>query len=164
MECDGSIAPFATFNVDPAACRLLQSRMVQPMSTSAPIPPSTPETCSRSEQSSPRDTWRGRLVEKYRRDHQHPINHALHVGVGWPMVGASLLLLPFRPLWSLGLFLGGYAFMFSGHFLFEKNLPTILKHPSTPFVMAWAVTQGLLARIGLGNAVGVVPSETESKR
>ncbi len=84
-----------------------------------------------------------RLVSKYRQDHTHPVNHVLHVGVGWPMVGAALLLLPFRPLWSLGLFLGGYAFMFSGHFLFEKNIPTILKHPSTPFVMAWAVLRGL---------------------
>ena len=34
------------------------------------------------------------------------------------------ILLPFRPLWSLGLFLGGYALMFVGHFLFERNTPT----------------------------------------
>ena len=125
------------------------------MSTSAPTGPSAPQIDTRSKASEPRDDWRGRLVEKYRRDHQHPVNHVLHVGVGWPMVGASLFLLPFRPLWSLGLFLGGYVFMFGGHFLFEKNLPTILKHPSTPFVMAWAVTKGLLARIGLVKASGV---------
>lgn len=88
-----------------------------------------------------------RLVAKYRRDHRHPVNHVLHVGVGWPMVGAALLLLPFRPLWSLALLLGGYAFMFAGHFLFERNLPTILRHPSTPFVMAWSVSGGLLRRL-----------------
>jgi len=80
-----------------------------------------------------------RLIAKYRRDHTHPINHVLHVCVGWPMVAAALFLLPFRPLWSLALLVGGYVFMFSGHFLFERNIPTILKHPSTPFVMAWAV-------------------------
>ncbi len=94
-----------------------------------------------------------RLVEKYRRDHRHPVNHVLHVGVGWPMVAAALLVLPFRPLWSLGLFFGGYAIMFAGHFVFEKNTPTILKHPSTPFVMAWAVIRGLasgLARLAGG--------------
>jgi hypothetical protein len=59
------------------------------------------------------------------------------------MVGAALLLLPFRPWWSLGLFLGGYALMFLGHFAFEKNVPTILKHPATPFLVAWAVIRGL---------------------
>ena len=83
------------------------------------------------------------FVAKYRSDHTHPVNHFLHVGVGWPMVALAILLLPFRPLWSLGLFLGGYALMFTGHFLFEGNIPTILKHPTTPFVIAWAVIRGL---------------------
>ena len=46
------------------------------------------------------------FVAKYRQDHTHPVNHFLHVGVGWPMCAAALILLPFRPLWSLGLFLG----------------------------------------------------------
>jgi hypothetical protein len=79
------------------------------------------------------------LMAKYRQDHTHPINHFLHVGVGWPMGAAAVLLLPFRPLWSLGLFLLAYAIMFFGHFVFERNIPTILKHPSTPFVVAWSV-------------------------
>jgi hypothetical protein len=88
-----------------------------------------------------------RFVETYRRDHSHPVNHVLHLCVGWPMVAASILLLPFRPLWSAVLFLGGYFFMFAGHFLFEKNQPTILKRPSTPFVIAWAVILGLWQRV-----------------
>ena len=83
------------------------------------------------------------LVAKYRKDHTHPVNHVMHVGIGWPMIAAALLLLPFRPLWSLALFLGGYAVMFAGHFAFEKNTPTILKHPSTPFVMAWSVIKAI---------------------
>lgn len=83
------------------------------------------------------------LVSKYREDHTHPVNHVMHVGIGWPMIAAAVLLVPFKPLWSLGLFLGGYAVMFAGHFLFEGNIPTILKHPSTPFVMAWSVIRGL---------------------
>ena len=58
-------------------------------------------------------------------------------------VPLAVILLPFRPLWSLGLFLGGYAFMFFGHFAFEQNIPTVLKHPTTPFVIAWAVIRGL---------------------
>ena len=84
-----------------------------------------------------------RLVASYRRDHTDPVNHVLHVFVGWPMVALAVLLVPFRPFWSLGLFLGGYALMFLGHFVFERNVPTVLKHPSTPFVIAWAVVRGL---------------------
>ena len=84
-----------------------------------------------------------RFVEKYRKDHRHPVNHALHVGVGWPLCAAAVILLPVRPLWSLGLFLAGYALMFFGHFAFEGNTPTVLKHPTTPFVIAWAVVVGL---------------------
>ena len=33
--------------------------------------------------------------------------------------------------------------MFLGHFAFEKNIPTVLKHPGTPFVIAWAVIRSL---------------------
>ncbi|WP_422927303.1 Mpo1-like protein [Singulisphaera sp. PoT] len=83
------------------------------------------------------------FVAKYRKDHTHPVNHFLHIGMGWPMVAFAVILLPFKPLWSLGLFLGGYALMFFGHFAFEGNKPTVLKHPSTPFVIAWAVIRGL---------------------
>ncbi len=93
------------------------------------------------------------FVAGYRRDHRHPVNHLLHLGLGWPMCAAAVLLLPFRPLWSLALVLGGYALMFAGHFLFEGNRPTILKHPTTPFVIAWAVIRGLgggLVRLATG--------------
>lgn len=85
-----------------------------------------------------------RFVTKYRADHTHPVNHVLHVGVGWPMVALAVILLPFGYwMWSIGLVAAAYAFMFTGHFLFEKNRPTILKHPSTPFVIAWAVIRGM---------------------
>ncbi len=86
---------------------------------------------------------RDRFVAQYREEHRHPVNHVLHVGVGWPLCALAVILLPFRPLWSAGLFLAGYALMFFGHFVFEKNIPTIFKHPSTPFVIAWAVIRGL---------------------
>jgi hypothetical protein len=84
-----------------------------------------------------------RLVSEYRRDHRNPVNHVLHVGVGWPLAALGVILLPFRPLWGAGLFLLAYAIMFFGHFVFERNIPTVLKHPSTPFVIAWNVIQGL---------------------
>jgi hypothetical protein len=84
-----------------------------------------------------------RLVAKYRQDHTHPVNHFLHVYVGWPLVGAAVLLALYRSWWALAFFLAGYTLMFFGHFAFEKNTPTILKHPSTPFVIAWSVIRGL---------------------
>lgn len=87
------------------------------------------------------------FVEKYRADHTHPVNHVLHLFVGWPMCAAAVLLLPFRPLWSVGLVLGAYAFMWFGHFAFERNLPTIFRHPTTPFVIAWAVIKGLVGAV-----------------
>jgi hypothetical protein len=82
------------------------------------------------------------LSERYQRDHRHPINHFLHVGVGWPMAAFSVMMLPFRPWWSLGLFAGAYAIMFFGHFVFERNIPTVFKNPSTPFVIAFSVIRG----------------------
>jgi hypothetical protein len=86
-----------------------------------------------------------RFIETYRKDHRHPVNHVLHVGVGWPLCALGVIALPFRPLWTLALFAAGYAFMWLGHFAFEGNLPTVFTHPTTPFVMAWAVTRGLLS-------------------
>jgi hypothetical protein len=83
------------------------------------------------------------LVAKYRLDHRNGVNHFLHVGVGWPMVAVAVLVLPFRPLWSLALVVAAYAIMFFGHFVFERNIPTILKQPSTPFVIAFEVTRNL---------------------
>ena len=50
-----------------------------------------------------------RLFADYRRDHRNPVNHFLHVGVGWPIAAIAVILLPFRPLWGLGLFAMAYA-------------------------------------------------------
>ncbi len=85
----------------------------------------------------------GGLVSRYRLDHRNPVNHFLHVAVGWPMVACSILLLPFYPLWSAALFVAAYAIMFFGHFVFERNTPTIFKEPTTPFVIALSVIRNL---------------------
>jgi hypothetical protein len=98
------------------------------------------------------------LPSRYRQDHQNPVNHFLHVGVGWPMVAIAVILLPFRPFWSLGLFVSAYAIMFFGHFVFERNIPTIFKEPSTPFVMAFAVMRQILV------AARILPSRVQAIR
>ena len=97
------------------------------------------------------------LVAKYRLDHRNGVNHFLHVGVGWPMVAVGVLILPFRPIWSLTLVAAAYAIMFLGHFVFERNTPTILKQPSTPFVIALDVIRNLssaLVRLAKNQRVG----------
>jgi hypothetical protein len=97
------------------------------------------------------------LVAKYRLDHRNAVNHFLHVGVGWPMVAVAVLIVPLRPLWSLALFVSAYAIMFFGHFVFERNTPTILSQPSTPFVIAVAVIRDLwrtIARLAKTGRVG----------
>jgi hypothetical protein len=85
-----------------------------------------------------------RLGAKYREDHQHPVNHVLHVYVGWPLCALGVIAVPFHPWCLLYGFAAGYAVMWTGHFVFEKNLPTVFKNPSTPFVMAWTVSKGLV--------------------
>ena len=122
--------------------------MTESASTST-LPPSSSQSITRAQPSG--------LVAKYRLDHRNAVNHFLHVGVGWPMVAVAVLIVPFRPLWSLALFVSAYAIMFFGHFVFERNTPTILSQPSTPFVIAVAVLRDLwraLARLAKTLRVG----------
>jgi hypothetical protein len=105
---------------------------------------STLETPARQEEPVAAKPKRLGLTSKYKEDHQNPVNHFLHVGVGWPMAAVAVILLPFRPIWALGLFVSAYAIMFFGHFVFERNIPTIFKEPSTPFVMAFTVMRQML--------------------
>jgi hypothetical protein len=95
-------------------------------------------------------SWPSRLIAHYCEDHRHPVNHVLHVGVGWPLAAIAVIIVPFHPLWSVVLFVSAYAIMFSGHFIFERNVPTVFKHPTTPFIIAASVVRGLwggLARL-----------------
>ncbi len=108
------------------------------------------QSASTNSPTSPAGSWPASLIARYHEDHRHPVNHVLHVGVGWPMATLAVILVPFHPFWSLGLFVSAYAVMFSGHFIFERNIPTVLQHPSTPFVIAGSVIRGLwgsLARL-----------------
>jgi len=114
--------------------------MTQAVGSPTPPAPASapPEPSSRFE----------RIKAKYRRDHQNPINNFLHVGVGWPIMAMAVILAPFRPLWALGLFVVSYLIMWTGHFVFERNLPTIFRNPSTPFIMAWAVIGQIASGLG----------------
>jgi uncharacterized membrane protein YGL010W len=66
-------------------------------------------------------------LETYKRDHQHPVNRALH-SVGIPMIVASLPILPFNPLLGSSLFVFGWILQFVGH-AFEGKAPSFFSDP-----------------------------------
>jgi uncharacterized membrane protein YGL010W len=66
-------------------------------------------------------------LEKYRQDHQHPVNRALHT-VGIPMIVASLPLMPFNPLLGASMFVFGWVLQFIGH-AFEGKAPSFFSDP-----------------------------------
>lgn len=67
-------------------------------------------------------------LARYREDHQHPVNKALHT-VGIPMIVASLAVLPFNPLLAAAMFVLGWIFQFIGH-AFEGKKPSFLSDPT----------------------------------
>ncbi|HCP45696.1 MAG TPA: DUF962 domain-containing protein [Deltaproteobacteria bacterium] len=67
------------------------------------------------------------LMERYKRDHTHPINKATHM-VGIPMIVISLPLLFLQPATGLGLFVLGWVLQFIGH-AFEGKKPSFLSDP-----------------------------------
>jgi uncharacterized membrane protein YGL010W len=68
---------------------------------------------------------------------------------GIPMILASLPVLPINPPLSAGLFVGGWALQFIGHYVFEKNDPKFFGDPLNLLVgVAWAAVEW-------GNLVGV---------
>ena len=96
-------------------------------------------------QTAPSPTRLERMAATYREEHRNPINHVLHVGVGWPLAAIAVIAAPFKPLLGLELFVLAYLVMWTGHFVFERNLPTVFRHPTTPFVMAWSVIRQIVA-------------------
>lgn len=67
------------------------------------------------------------MMEKYRQDHQHPVNRALHT-VGIPMIVVSLPLLPLNPPVGVTLFVVGWILQFVGH-AFEGKAPSFFRDP-----------------------------------
>jgi uncharacterized membrane protein YGL010W len=67
------------------------------------------------------------MLEKYRQDHQHPVNKALHT-VGIPMIVSSLLVFPVNPLLGLAMFVFGWILQFVGH-AFEGKAPSFFSDP-----------------------------------
>ena len=67
------------------------------------------------------------MLEKYRQDHQHPVNRALH-SVGIPMILFAMLIFPFNPIFGIVLFVFGWILQFVGH-AFEGKWPSFFSDP-----------------------------------
>jgi uncharacterized membrane protein YGL010W len=69
-----------------------------------------------------------KLIEKYRQDHQHPVNKLTHA-IGIPMIVISLPWFFFDWKTALGLFVIGWIFQFVGHW-FEGKKPSFFSNPA----------------------------------
>jgi uncharacterized membrane protein YGL010W len=67
------------------------------------------------------------MLEKYRQDHQHPVNKALHT-VGIPTIVISIFLFPLNPPLAAALFIFGWILQFVGH-AFEGKPPSFFSDP-----------------------------------
>ena len=67
------------------------------------------------------------MLERYRADHQHPVNRALHM-VGIPTIVASLAVAPFNPALAAGMFVLGWILQLVGHAI-EGKAPTLFSDP-----------------------------------
>jgi len=81
------------------------------------------------------------FMERYKRDHQHPVNKVTHA-FGIPMIVISLPLFFWDWRWALGLFIGGWILQFIGHY-FEGNPPSFLKNPVFLLVGPWWIVKRL---------------------
>jgi uncharacterized membrane protein YGL010W len=68
------------------------------------------------------------LLEKYRRDHQHPVNKFTHA-IGIPLIIISLPWFFFNWKTALFLFVLGWVFQFIGHW-FEGKKPSFFSNPA----------------------------------
>ncbi len=87
------------------------------------------------------------MMARYKEDHQHPVNKALHM-VGIPMIVASLPLMFFTPPLGISMFIFGWILQFIGH-AFEGKAPSFLSDPKFLLVgptwyarRAWAKLRG----------------------
>lgn len=67
------------------------------------------------------------MIERYKQDHQHPVNKALHT-VGIPTIVASLFVFPLNPLLGSAMFVVGWILQFVGH-AFEGRAPSFFSDP-----------------------------------
>lgn len=80
-------------------------------------------------------------LDEYGEGHRQLGTRLTHM-VGIPMIVASLPILPLNPLVGGGLFVGGWALQFVGHYVFEKNDPKFFGDPINLLIgVVWAAKE-----------------------
>jgi uncharacterized membrane protein YGL010W len=80
-------------------------------------------------------------LDEYGEGHRHFGTRLTHM-VGIPMIVASLPIFPFNPLIGGGMFVGGWALQFIGHYVFEKNDPKFFGEPVNLLIgVVWAAKE-----------------------
>jgi uncharacterized membrane protein YGL010W len=91
------------------------------------------------------------FLEKYRRDHTHPMNKATHA-VGIPMIVVSLGVVFANWQLGVGLFVVGWILQFIGH-AFEGNKPSFFSNPMFLLIgPLWTVRRALGLEAKAGSA------------
>ncbi|REE80208.1 hypothetical protein A8990_12157 [Paenibacillus taihuensis] len=67
------------------------------------------------------------FLQKYKEDHQHPMNKLTHT-IGIPMIVISIPVLIFSWQWAILLFVLGWILQFIGH-AFEGKKPSFFSNP-----------------------------------
>ncbi|SEM63980.1 Mpo1-like protein [Paenibacillus sp. OV219] len=70
---------------------------------------------------------KNKFLEKYKEDHQHPMNKLTHT-IGIPMIVISIPVLIFSWQWAIILFVLGWILQFIGH-AFEGKKPSFFSNP-----------------------------------
>ncbi|MCS6913742.1 MAG: DUF962 domain-containing protein [Myxococcales bacterium] len=89
-----------------------------------------------------------RYLDQYDREHSRLATRLTHY-VGIPMIVVSIPLALVSPLLAGGLFVGGWALQLTGHFLLERNAPSLLADPLYLLVGPLWVGIQLLQWLGL---------------
>ncbi len=96
-------------------------------------------------------------ISIYRNEHAHFGTKLTHM-VGIPMIVASLPTAVVNPPLAGGMFVGGWALQFAGHYFFEKNKPSFFADPYYLLVGPAWVTAEWLELFGLPVPQALTPA------
>jgi len=99
------------------------------------------------------------------RDHAQPGTRILHfLGTGLGVAALILGIVTLDPMIPILGMLMGYVFAWSGHFLIERNRPSMLAHPIWSFQCDVRMLRRWLRRAGSGGVPGATLRPTRQRQ